>query len=246
MQTGYLSRRGFLGGLALGAALTGVATREAAALPNPQGASGPYSLPALPYAFDALEPYIDAKTMEIHHDKHHQAYVSNLNKAIAAHPDLGKQTVETLVTNLATMPEDIRTAVRNNGGGHYNHTLFWVTLKKNDGAGPGGDLGKDIASAFGGYPAFKDQFTKAALGVFGSGWAWLSLDANKRLLIESTPNQDSPLTAGRRPVFGIDVWEHAYYLKYQNKRPDYVAAFYSVINWDAVNKRYSELRQERA
>ena len=238
MQTGYLSRRGFLGGIAVGAALTGVSTREAAALPNPQGASGPYSLPALPYAFDALEPYIDAKTMEIHHDKHHQAYVSNLNKAIAAHPDLGKQTVETLVTNLATIPEDIRTAVRNNGGGHANHSLFWKTLGKNDGGAPGAEMGKAINQKFGSYAAFREQFTKAALGVFGSGWAWLSLDANKQLLIEPTPNQDSPLTAGHQPVFGIDVWEHAYYLKYQNRRADYIAAFYRVINWNAVNERY--------
>ena len=238
MQTGYLSRRGFLGGLAVGAALTGAATREAAALPNPQGASGPYSLPALPYAFDAMEPYIDAKTMEIHHDKHHQAYVTNLNKAIASHPELGKQTVEALVTNLATIPEDIRTAVRNNGGGHANHSLFWKTLGKNDGGAPGAELGKAIDQKFGSYAAFREQFTKAALGVFGSGWAWLSLDANKQLLIEPTPNQDSPLTAGHQPVFGIDVWEHAYYLKYQNRRADYIAAFYRVINWNAVNERY--------
>jgi len=238
MQAGYLSRRGFLGRLAVGAALTGVATREAAALPNPQGASGPYSLPALPYAFDAMEPYIDAKTMEIHHDKHHQAYVTNLNKAIASHPELGKQTVEALVTNLATIPEDIRTAVRNNGGGHANHSLFWKTLGKNDGTPPGAELGKAIDQKFGSYAAFREQFTKAALGVFGSGWAWLSLDANRQLLIEPTPNQDSPLTAGHQPVFGIDVWEHAYYLKYQNRRADYIAAFYSVINWNAVNERY--------
>ena len=200
--------------------------------------SGPFSLPPLHYAFDALEPHIDAKTMEIHHDKHHQAYVNNLNKAVAGHPELGKQTVEALVQNLSMVPEDIRTTVRNNGGGHANHSLFWLSLGKNNGAKPTGELGKAIDAKFGNYSAFQEQFTKAALGVFGSGWAWLSVDPDKQLLIESTPNQDSPLTAGRHPVFGIDVWEHAYYLKYQNKRPDYIAAFYNVIDWDSVNERY--------
>ena len=146
-----------------------------------------------------------------------------------------------LVANLSTIPEDIRTAVRNNGGGHANHSLFWKTLGKNDGASPGGELGKAIDQKFGSYSAFREQFTKAALGVFGSGWAWLSLDANKRLLIELTANQDSPLTAGHQPVFGIDVWEHAYYLKYQNRRADYITAFYSVINWDVANERYRSL-----
>lgn len=237
MTTASLTRRKLLGHLALVTASTSAFLRRSSASQNPVASSGPFSLPALPYAYDALEPYIDAETMQIHHDKHHQAYVNNLNKAIAAHPELGKQPVEMLIRNLSSVPEDIRTAVRNNGGGHYNHTLFWVTLKKNNAAGPGGELGKDVDRAFGSYPAFKDHFTKAALGVFGSGWAWLSLDANKRLLIESTPNQDSPLTTGHQPVFGIDVWEHAYYLKYQNKRADYVAAFFNVINWDAVNER---------
>ena len=180
--------------------------------------------------------------MEIHHDKHHQAYVNNLNKAIAAHPELGKQPVETLVKNLSTLPEDIRTAVRNNGGGHANHSLFWLSLGKNNGSKPAGsELGKAIEAKFGNYSAFQEQFTKAALGVFGSGWAWLSLDPKKQLLIESTPNQDSPLTAGRQPVFGIDVWEHAYYLKYQNKRADYIAAFYNVIDWEGVSERYRKL-----
>ncbi len=236
MKTERLTRRSVLEHLALGAAFTTTFLKRSSAFQSPPVSSGPFSLPPLPYAFDALEPYIDAKTMEIHHDKHHQAYVTNLNKAIAAHPELGKQPVEMLVKNLSSVPEDIRTAVRNNGGGHYNHSLFWVTLKKNNGAGPTGELGKEIDSTFGSYAAFKDQFTKAALGVFGSGWAWLSLDG-KRLVIESTPNQDSPLTAGHHPVLGIDVWEHAYYLKYQNKRPEYVAAFFNIINWDAVNER---------
>ena len=235
MKALEVSRRGFFQWIAIGAAIARAALGEAQ---NPPAAGGPFVLPPLPYAFDALEPYIDAKTMEIHHDKHHQAYVTNLNKAIAAHPELGKQPVETLVANLSTIPEDIRTAVRNNGSGHANHSLFWKTLGKNDGVSPGAELGKAIDREFGSYSAFREQFTKAAMGVFGSGWAWLSLDANKQLLIESTPNQDSPLTAGHQPVFGIDVWEHAYYLKYQNKRADYIAAFYNVINWDAVNQRF--------
>lgn len=238
MNASDFSRRGFFQRLAIGAAITSAALGKAQ---NPPAPAGPFTLPPLPYAFDALEPYIDAKTMEIHHDKHHQAYVTNLNKAIAAHPELGKQSVETLVMNLSTLPEDIRTAVRNNGGGHANHSLFWKTLGKNDGAPPGAELGKAIDQRFGSYSAFRERFTKAALGVFGSGWAWLSLDANKQLLVESTPNQDSPLTSGHRRLFGIDVWEHAYYLKYQNRRADYIAAFYNVIHWDFVNQRYRSL-----
>jgi superoxide dismutase, Fe-Mn family len=238
MKAADLTRRRFFGHLALGAALTGSIAREASAAQTPAALAGPFSLPPLPYAFDALEPYIDARTMEIHHDKHHQAYVTNLNKAVASHPELGKQPVEMLVRNLSTVPEDIRAAVRNNGGGHANHSLFWLSLGKNNEAKPSGELGKAIEAKFGSYSAFQEQFTKAALGVFGSGWGWLSLDGNRRLRIESLPNQDSPLTAGRQPLVGIDVWEHAYYLKYQNKRIDYVAAFYDVISWDAVNERY--------
>ncbi len=234
------SRRGFFHRFALGIAVTSAALEKGAGAQNPPAPAGPFTLPPLPYAFDALEPFIDAKTMEIHHDKHHQAYVNNLNKAISAHPELGKQSVEMLVKNLPAVPEEIRTAVRNNGGGHANHSLFWKTLGKNDGMAPGGELGKALDQKFGSYASFQEQFTKAALGVFGSGWAWLSLNAEKQLTIESTPNQDSLLTAGHHPLFGIDVWEHAYYLKYQNKRPDYVAAFYSVIHWEAVNERYRE------
>jgi len=241
MRASDFSRRSFFHRIAIGAAVTRAALCEAAQAQNPPAPAGPFTLPPLPYAFDALEPYIDARTMEIHHDKHHQAYVTNLNKAIATHPELGKEPVETLVMNLSTIPEDIRTAVRNNGGGHANHSLFWKTLAKNDGTPPGAELGKAINQRFGSYSAFQEQFTKAALGVFGSGWAWLSLDANKQLLVESTPNQDSPLTAGHQPVFAIDVWEHAYYLKYQNRRADYVAAFYNVINWDFANERYRSL-----
>ncbi len=234
------SRRGFFHRFALGVAVTSAAFEKSAGAQTPAAPAGPFTLPPLPYAFDALEPFIDAKTMEIHHDKHHQAYVNNLNKVISAHPELGKQPVEMLVKNLAAVPEDIRTAVRNNGGGHANHSLFWKTLGKNDGAAPGGELGKALDQRFGSYASFKDQFTKAALGVFGSGWAWLSLNPEKQLIIESTPNQDSPLTAGHHPLFGIDVWEHAYYLKYQNRRSDYAAAFFNVIHWEAVSERNRE------
>jgi Fe-Mn family superoxide dismutase len=238
MNASEFSRRRFFQHIAIGAAIASTGRSEVARAQNTTAPSVPFTLPPLPYAFDALEPFIDATTMKIHHDKHHQAYVTNLNKTIATHPELGGQPVETLVKNLATIPDDIRTAVRNNGGGHANHSLFWKTLAKNNGASPAGELGKALNQEYGDYASFQGQFTKAALGVFGSGWAWLSLDANKQLLIESTPNQDSPLTAGHQPMFGIDVWEHAYYLKYQNKRADYVAAFYNVINWDAVNERY--------
>jgi len=245
MNAPDFSRRGFFHRIALGAVIASNALSRATRAQTPPPPAGPFTLPPLPYAFDALEPFIDARTMEIHHDKHHQAYVTNLNQAVAAHPELGKQAVEELVKNLSTLPEDIRTAVRNNGGGHANHSLFWKTLAKNKGAAPGGEPGKAIEHKFGSYAAFRDQFTKAALGVFGSGWAWLSLDANRQLLIEPTPNQDSVLTTGHQPVFGIDVWEHAYYLKYQNKRPDYIAAFYNVIDWDAVSERYRKLLGQR-
>jgi len=201
--------------------------------------SGPFKVPPLPYEFDALEPYIDAKTMEIHHDKHHQAYVTNLNKAIGADPDLSKKSVEELVRDLAGIPEKVRTAVRNQGGGHYNHSLFWPMMKKGGGGQPKGALAAAIDKAFGNFTGFKDEFTKVAVGQFGSGWAWLTLDG-RRLNLEAAPNQDNPLSQGRTPLLGIDVWEHAYYLKYQNKRPDYVAAFFNVINWDFVAQRYDK------
>ena len=200
----------------------------------------PFTLPALPYAFDALEPHIDAQTMQIHHDKHHAAYVANLNKAVADQPEVASKSVEDLIRNLASVPENIRTAVRNHGGGHANHSLFWQTLKKNNGAAPQGELAKAIDKKFGSFASFKDEFTKAATTLFGSGWAWLSLDASKELRIEPTPNQDSPLSVGRTPLLGIDVWEHAYYLKYQNRRADYIKAFYDVINWDFVAERYQK------
>lgn len=201
--------------------------------------SGPFKLPPLPYEFDALEPYIDARTMEIHHDKHHQAYITNLNKAVAGQDELAHKSVEELVGDLASIPEKIRTAVRNQGGGHYNHTLFWQMLKKGGGDEPQASLAAAIEKRFGSFAGFKEEFTKAATSQFGSGWAWLTLDG-KELKVESAPNQDNPLSQGRNPLLGLDVWEHAYYLKYQNRRPEYIAAFFKVINWDFVGQRYEK------
>jgi superoxide dismutase, Fe-Mn family len=195
-----------------------------------------HSLPALPYAHNALEPHIDARTMEIHHGKHHQAYVTNLNAALDKHPELHAKTVEELLTGIGSIPEDIRTAVRNNGGGHVNHTMFWEIMGPNGGGAPTGRIADAINSSFGGFDTLKDELKKAAVGRFGSGWAWV-IDNGGKLVIESTANQDSPLMEGKKPVFGIDVWEHAYYLNYQNRRPDYVDAWWNVINWDAINKR---------
>lgn len=197
-----------------------------------------YSLPDLPYAYDALEPHIDARTMEIHHTKHHQAYISKANAALEGHSDLAAKSIEDLMSDLSAVPEDIRTAIRNNGGGHANHSLFWTVMSPSGGGTPSGDLGDDINSTFGSFDAFKDQFANAAATRFGSGWAWLSVDGGK-LVVESTPNQDTPLSEGRTPILGLDVWEHAYYLNYQNKRPDYISAFFNVINWDEVAKRYA-------
>jgi len=211
-----------------------------AAAPANGATSGPFTLPPLPYATDALEPFIDARTMEIHHDKHHAAYVANLNKALADFPDVGKSSVEDLLKGLSAVPEKIRTAVRNQGGGHYNHSLFWQTLKK-DGGQPKAALAQAIDQHFGNFSALKADWTKAAVSQFGSGWVWLVLDASKKLSIESTSNQDSPLTQGRLPLLGIDVWEHAYYLKYQNRRLEYVAAFFQVINWDLVSDHYEKV-----
>jgi Fe-Mn family superoxide dismutase len=207
----------------------------------PAAPNGPFTLPPLPYAYDALEPHIDARTMEIHHDKHHAAYVANLNKAVADYPDLGQKSVEDLLKDLNAVPEKIRTAVRNNGGGHYNHSLFWQMMKKDGGGAPTGDLAKAIDASFGNFGAFKEQFTKAAMSQFGSGWAWLVLDG-KTLKIEPTPNQDTPLSVGKIPLLGVDVWEHAYYLKYQNKRADYITAWWNVVNWDFVSERYTRLK----
>jgi superoxide dismutase, Fe-Mn family len=195
-----------------------------------------FELPALPYAFDALEPHIDAQTMQIHHGKHHQTYVNNLNAALEKHSALEAKTIEDLLQDINSVPEDIRTAVRNNGGGHANHTLFWQLMAPKAGGAPTRAVADAINETFGSFDAFKEQFTKAAIGRFGSGWAWLVKSGGK-LAIESTANQDSPLMEGKTPVLGLDVWEHAYYLKYQNRRPDYIAAWWNVVNWAEVAKR---------
>lgn len=199
-----------------------------------------HKLPELSYDYDALEPYIDAKTMEIHYTKHHQVYVTNLNNAIEKHPSLQEMSAESLIADLNNVPEEIRTAVRNHGGGHANHTLFWSIMKKGGGGDPEGGIADVIESHFSGYDSFKEQFSKAAATRFGSGWAWLSFDKAGKFHIESTANQDSPLMEGRLPILGLDVWEHAYYLNYQNRRPDYIAAWWNVIDWNAVNKRLKE------
>ena len=202
-------------------------------------AAGPYALPPLPYPVDALEPYIDAETMQIHHDKHHAAYVTTLNRTLSRSPDVSSKSPEELLMNLKEVPDNLRHNVKNNAGGHVNHSLFWSMMKKNGGGNPPGELGKAIEKKFGTYAIFKDLFTGAAMRIFGSGWAWLLLDGQE-LKIEHTPNQDSPLMSGKIPLLGIDVWEHAYYLKYQNRRVDYVDAFYHVINWDLVTERYKK------
>jgi superoxide dismutase, Fe-Mn family len=194
------------------------------------------TLPPLPYAFDALEPHIDAKTMEIHHGKHHNAYVTNLNAALEKHPALQSKSVEDLLRDLNGVPDDIRTAVRNNGGGHLNHSMFWQIMGPNAGGAPTGAIADAITSSFGSFDACKEQLAKAGVGRFGSGWAWV-IDTGTKLVIDSTPNQDTPLMDGKKPVFGIDVWEHAYYLKYQNRRPDYISAWWNVVNWAEINRR---------
>jgi Fe-Mn family superoxide dismutase len=199
-----------------------------------------HELPKLPYAFDALEPFIDAKTMEIHHDKHHGAYVTNLNNALTGHADLEKKSADELLKSLNSVPEAIRTAVRNNGGGHVNHTMFWQQLKKGVKEPSSGKLITAINGAFGSLATFKEQFTKAGLGRFGSGWAWLVIGKDGKLSIVSTPNQDNPMSDGLTPVLGCDVWEHAYYLKYQNRRGDYLNAFWNVVNWDDVVARFEK------
>jgi Fe-Mn family superoxide dismutase len=197
----------------------------------------PYQLPPLTYAFNALEPHIDARTMEIHHDKHHAAYVTNLNKAVEK-TEWDNRPIEELLRSVDKVSENIRTAVRNHGGGHANHSMFWVTIGPGKGGQPSGKLADAIKAQLGGFDTFKQAFSAAAAGRFGSGWAWLSVDKNKKLVVESTANQDSPLMHGNTPVLGIDVWEHAYYLLYQNRRPDYIAAFYNVVDWDAVARLY--------
>jgi len=198
-----------------------------------------HELPALPYEYNALEPHIDARTMEIHHSRHHQTYVNNLNAALSSHPELEGKSVEALIQDLSAIPEDIRTAVRNNGGGHANHSMFWLCMSPNGGGGPEGELSDAINSTFGSLDSFKEQFAKAATTRFGSGWAWLSLDGGGNLVVTSTPNQDSPITDGLKPILGLDVWEHAYYLNYQNKRPDYISAWWNIVNWEQVAANYA-------
>lgn len=209
--------------------------QKAAAAPE-----GPFKLPELPYAYDALEPNIDAETMRIHHDKHHAAYVNNANQALATHPDLAKMDVEQLVAHLDEVPEDVRTILRNNAGGHANHAMFWLMMKPGGGGKPTGKLAAAIEEAFGSFDEFKKQFSTAAGKIFGSGWAWLALTPDKELVIETSPNQDSPLMHGGKPLLGLDVWEHAYYLKHQNRRADYIDAWWNVVNWDYAAKRYAD------
>jgi len=198
-----------------------------------------YELPPLPYPFNALEPHIDAKTMEIHHDKHHQAYITNANNALKDHPDLAAKPVDELIANLSQVPESIRTVVRNNAGGHSNHSFFWKIMAPNAGGAPKGKLAEAITATFGSVDAFKEKFQAAAGSRFGSGWAWLVVNKEGKLEITSTPNQDSPIMEGLKPVIGVDVWEHSYYLLYQNKRPDYLKAWWNVVNWDQAEENFS-------
>lgn len=200
-----------------------------------------HELPPLPYPFDALEPYIDAKTMEIHHDKHHGAYVNNLNKALEGNPELQKLTVEELLARIGKVPEAVRTAVRNNGGGHLNHSMFWKIMKKGGGGEPSGDLADAIKIAFGGFGDFKKTFSQAATSRFGSGWAWLLIRGGK-LTVESTANQDNPIMDGGKAIFGLDVWEHAYYLKYQNRRPEYIEAWWNTVDWAQVADNFAQAK----
>lgn len=202
----------------------------------------PHLLPKLAFAYDTLEPFLDAKTMEIHYSKHHQTYTDNFNKAIAGHPELEKMSAEDLIANLNSVPEDIRTAVRNHGGGYINHSLYWKVIGPKAGGEPAGDLAEAIKKNFGNFAAFKEKFENAAKTRFGSGWAWLVVDKAGKLDVYSTANQDSPLTEGKKPILVIDVWEHAYYLKYQNRRPEFITAFWNVINWEAVGKLYKSTK----
>ena len=198
-----------------------------------------FSLPALPYSYDALEPHIDTRTMEIHHDKHHATYVSKLNEALESHPELGSKTVEQLLGQIETLPDSVRTAVNNHGGGHLNHTIFWNNMGPNGGGTPTGALASAIDTAFGSFDGFKTKFSAAAAGRFGSGWAWLCVDRSAKLIGQDFPNQDNPLTVGLKPILGLDVWEHAYYLKFQNRRPDYITAWWNVVNWEDVAARFA-------
>jgi Fe-Mn family superoxide dismutase len=199
----------------------------------------PFELPPLPYEYNALEPYIDEQTMRIHHDKHHQAYITKANAALEGHADLASKSIEDLLGGLGDLPDAIRGAIRNNGGGHSNHSIFWTIMKPGGGGAPSGELAAAIDSTFGGFDAFKEKFSAAGAGQFGSGWAWLSREKSGQLHLAGYPNQDSPYLEGRTPLLGLDVWEHAYYLKYQNRRPDYITAWWNVINWDEVAKRFA-------
>ena len=201
-----------------------------------------FQLPPLPYPENALEPHVDARTMSIHHDKHHAGYTNNLNKALEGHADLESKSVEELLANLDTLPASIQTAVRNNGGGYANHALFWQIMSPNGGGQPSGDLAEAINSAFGSFDSFKDAFSKAGATRFGSGWAWLYVDADGELAVGSTPNQDTPLMDGNTPILGLDVWEHAYYLNYQNRRGDYISAWWNVVDWDAVAENFADAK----
>jgi Fe-Mn family superoxide dismutase len=205
-----------------------------------QGTVTAHEVPALPYAYNALEPHIDEQTMHLHHDKHHAAYVTKLNGAIEKHPELGSKSAEELLRNLSALPEDVRGVIRNNGGGHVNHTMFWQIMGPGKGGNPTGAIGDAITKTFGSFDAFKEKFEAAGVNQFGSGWAWLVKTKSGEFKITSTPNQDNPMSNGEFPVFGNDVWEHAYYLKYQNKRPDYLKAWWNVINWDEINKRLGQ------
>jgi Fe-Mn family superoxide dismutase len=236
-----ITRRTVIKNLALTTgALALVGNRASAQAPAAAPTEGVFKLPALGYDYDALEPFIDAETMKIHHDKHHAAYVAKLNEAIAKAPGWEKKPIEDILSHLPEAPKEVQTALQNQGGGHANHSLFWQTLKKDEKGAPAGELAKAIDKSFGSVEKFKELFTAAGMSVFGSGWAWLLL-REKKLMIETTANQDSPYLSGALPVLGMDVWEHAYYLKYQNKRADYVKAFQSVVNWDFVSSRYVEL-----
>jgi Fe-Mn family superoxide dismutase len=233
-----LDRRQFLYlfGATVGTAAIGAFDRPAFA------ATGPYTLPPLPYAYDALEPYIDKETMQFHHDKHHAAYVNNLNAAVSKYPELQSKSVEALIRDLDRLPEDIRATVRNNGGGDLNHTLFWASMTPNGGGKPSGEIGAAIDKKFGSFQAFQTAFNNAGTKVFGSGWAWLVLNKAGDLEVLSTSNQDSPIIKGYRPILGNDVWEHAYYLKYRNQRGEYLKQWWNVVNWEEVNRRYREAR----
>jgi Fe-Mn family superoxide dismutase len=202
----------------------------------------PFTLPDLPYPFDALEPHIDAKTMEIHHDKHHGTYVTRLNAALEKAPEFQNKPIEEILRSLDKIPKEVQGAVRNHGGGHYNHTLFWKMLAPRAGGKPSGDLGKAIDKKFGSFEAFKEQFTASATNLFGSGWAWLVVDPSGDLSVTTTPNQDNPVSQGLKPIFGLDVWEHAYYLKYQNRRPEYITAFWNVVSWANIEDNFQKAR----